>query len=157
MADQYTTGGRRLIADPNQPGVMMADPSQTDYNPNTAISVDQLNPVAPLNVPTPPPVVNPTESTVAGATATSKSLDQYIQELTPPETETSKAVDTLTQDISGLLPGLQGRGQAQLDAETAAGLPALKKGLADLNAQILSKVAEATKANAEYEKLTQTL
>lgn len=126
-----------------------------NYKPPTssAISLDQLNPVDPIKLPEAQPTANPLEATAAGAQATSKSLDQYIKELTPPETETSKQYDKLTADISSLLPGLGGRGEEQVKAEQDAGLPQLKTKLADLNAQILSKVAEAVKSNASYEQL----
>lgn len=118
---------------------------------NTAISVDQLNPVAPLTVPPAPPTTNPLETTAAGAQSTSKSLADYIKELTPPESETSAQYDKLSSDISSLLPGLGGRGQAQVTAEADAGLPELKKSLASLNSQILTMVAEANKSNAAYD------
>src|SRR3990167_6831612 len=134
------------------------DVTATYKSPTQAIPADALaTPQAPITVPTPPPTVNPTESTTAGATETSKSLDQYIKELTPSATETSKAVDVKTEEINALLPSTTGRGSAQLEAEKAAQLPQQKQQLAQLNAEILSKVAEANKANAEYEKLTQSL
>src|SRR3990167_9810125 len=134
------------------------DVTATYKSPTQAIPADALaTPQTPITVPTPPPTVNPTESTTAGATETSKSLDQYIKELTPSATETSKAVDVKTEEINALLPSTTGRGSAQLEAEKAAQLPQQKQQLADLNAQILSKVAEANKANAEYEKLITSL
>ncbi len=92
-----------------------------------AIPMDSLKPATPLTVPTAQPTVDPLAPAVAGATETTKSLDQYIKELTPPQTETSKQYDTLLGQINTLLPSTTGRGQAQLQAETDAGLPALKK------------------------------
>lgn len=124
---------------------------------STAISVDQLQNASPITLPTQTPTANPLDATSAGAQATSKSLQDYIKELTPPETQTSKDYNSLTSSLESLLPGLTGRGAEQVTAEQNAGLPDLKVKLANINAQILSKVAEANKTNASYEQLIANL
>lgn len=117
------------------------------------ITVGSLSPATPINLPTTTPTVNPLPGATAGADTTTKSLTDYIKELTPPPTETSKKVDDLTKQVGDLLPGLQGRGADQIQAEKDAGLPALKQRLADLNAAILTKTAEARQTDASYETL----
>lgn len=124
---------------------------------NTAIAVDKLNSATPLTVPNAKPTADSLDATSAGAQATSKSLDAYIKELTPPDTQTSKDYNSLTSSLESLLPGLTGRGTEQVTAEQNAGLPDLKVKLAGLNAQILAKVAEANKTNASYDQLIANL
>jgi surface antigen len=121
------------------------------------ISMAQMYPAQPITVPTAPATPNPAEATVASASETTKTLDQYIKEMTPQKTETSQQYDSILGELNNLLPGLTGRGSDQLAAETQAGLPDLKQKLAGLNAQILSKVAELTKSNASYEQLIANL
>jgi surface antigen len=122
-----------------------------------AVSVNSLTPASSLTVPTAQPSADSLAPAVASAGETSKSLEQYIKELTPPKTETSKQYDSIFNEINTLLPGTTGRGQAQLDAEAAAGLPEQKKKLAEINSQLLMKVAEATKVDQSYEQLIQQL
>ncbi len=117
---------------------------------NQAISLSQLNPATPLTLPPPTPSVNPLETTAAGAAATSKAIDQNIKAFFP-DTETRSKANEMQASLDALLPGLTGRGEAQLTAEQDAGLPELKKSLSALNSQILTQVAEANKANAAYD------
>lgn len=121
------------------------------------ITMAQMYPAQPITVPTAPATPNPAEATAASAAQTTKTLDQYIKELTPTPTATSQQYESLLGELNNLLPGLTGRGSDQLAAETQAGLPDLKQKLAGLNAQILSKVAELTKSNASYEQLIANL
>lgn len=131
--------------------------SNVQTDPTKAVSLDSLQPQTPLQVPTATPRPDSLAPAVASATQTSKSLQDYIKELTPPATETSNQYNALADQISQLLPGLGGRGEAQLSAETAAGLPEQKKRLADINAQLLTKVAEVTKSDTAYEQLIANL
>lgn len=145
--------------DPNAPKASFDTSSLLGSNAGQikSISLGSLTPATALELPATPPQANPTETATSGATETSKSLESYIKELTPPETETSKKYDSLVSELQTLLPGLKGRGEEQVKKEEEAGLPDLKKKLAEINAQILSKVAETTKTNASYEQLIQSL
>lgn len=84
---------------------------------------------------------NPT-AVVAGATATSKSIDDYIKMLDGPKTAIDTKYEKLLAEVEGLLPSQGGRGAAQLEAEKAAGVNDLKMRLATVNADILRKTAE---------------
>lgn len=119
----------------------------------TVPSLDTLGTQTPLDVNSTLPKTdsNPASTTVAGATSTTKSLQDYIKELTPPNTDTQNTADKLTSDISTLLGQDTGKDQAQADAEKAAGADVLKKQLVDLNAQILSRSAEYDATNTNLE------
>jgi hypothetical protein len=124
---------------------------------NQAISLDKLATANPITVPPATPTVDPLAGAVAGAEQTVKSYDEYLKTVTPPETETSKEYDRLVGDLDTLLPGLTGRGAAQSKAEADAGLPEKQKQLADINARILTAVAEAKQSDTSYEKLIANL
>lgn len=120
-----------------------------------AISVDAFSPVAPAPlVPQQPPNQTAT-GLIAGAEQGAKTLQDSITEATPPETDLSAQIKGLWGDVMGALPGLQGRGAAQAEAETATGVPTYSKELANMNAQILQKVAENKATQAQYQKLSQ--
>lgn len=144
---------REQIAQQAQNLAPVIQPGQSSQ----AITVGQLAPAQPMVVPQAPPTPNNLEPAVASAIQTSKSLADYIKELTPPETDTSKQYNSLLGDLNNLLPGLTGRGEAQLSAEQSAGIPELKKQLSELNAQILSKTAEANLINTKYDTLSTSL
>lgn len=108
---------------------------------NKILDVTQIAPQSSLAITNPVPGPDVAGATVAGAKAGAKSIDQYIAELTVPPTETEKKVEDLTTDISGLLEGTKGKFQSQLEEEEKAGIPMLKKRLADINASILSRTA----------------
>ena len=139
------------LTNPNQATLAQAYPSYQTPQAGSAISINQLEPASPIVVPPSPPQADPLVSTAAGAQATSKALDQTIKDFQP-ETETRTKYDEIAASLDSLLPGLTGRGAEQLQAEADVGIPALKKALAALNSQILTKVAEAEKANAAFEE-----
>ncbi len=122
-----------------------------------AVTMNSLTPATPLAIPKAQPAASPLAGATAGATETAKSLQDYIKEMTPEESETSKKVDSITSSLETLLPGLTGRGAEQVKAEQDAGLPELKKKLSDLSSQILMKVAEVTKSDASYEQMIQQI
>lgn len=122
-----------------------------------AITLGNLAPATSLNVPQATPTADPLAGTTAGAQQTSKSLQDYIKELTPPASESSKQYDVLTEQLNTLLPGLTGRGEAQLNAEQQAGITQQKQALASLNSQILQKVAEANQVSSQYEQINAAL
>lgn len=96
-------------------------------------------------------------SLVAGADATSKSIQDYINLLTPPVDANKQRYNDLLRQVEGMLPDQGGRGAAQLAAEQAGGVPQLKQQLADINAQILSKTASYKAAQAQYDILNQEI
>lgn len=124
-------------------------------------SVDSLQTQTPINVNStiPPNTVDTAGTMVASVPTVSKSIQDYITELTPPKTETQQKAEGLTEDISSLLEKTAGRTQSQQEAEVSAGVPELKKQLADLNAQILSKNAsyEATNTAVEGQAIPMSL
>lgn len=126
-------------------------------NAGRVLPVNQIAPASPMTIPTATPTPNAAPAAIAGADAAAKTLADYIKELTPPDTETSKNYDQLLGQVNQLLPGLTGRGADQLKGEQDAGIPGLSKQLADLNAEILAKSAELTQSNAQYEKAAQNV
>lgn len=113
---------------------------------NTAIPADQLGTGTAIKLPQPNPDTTAADGVVGGATQATKGIQDYLKEITPPETETSKSYNDLLGQINTLLPNLANKGQDQLQQEKNVGLPDLKKNLAALNAQILSRTAEYEKA-----------
>ena len=106
------------------------------------ITSDILVPTTPTQLPSTPTGANTAGAMVAGATAYTKTLQDYIKELTPATTP----AETQYQDILNKIAGLTGeqaqKGTEQLAKEAELGIPQLKKDLADINALILSKSAE---------------
>jgi len=114
---------------------------------DSAIAVDEITPEADIALPEITEPVDTGDATVAGAAETSKTLQDFITELTPTEkTETQEEADVLTGQITDLLKETGQRPIEQLEAEEELGLPGLRQDLAAINADILSK-------SAEYESL----
>lgn len=141
--------------DPNA-SLAKFDTSALLANPNQLLTVDQIGATKALDlgstIPNPgtpgATAANP-DAMVAGV----KSYSDYLAGVTPPKTDTQTKADTLTSEISTELPKLGGKQQALADAELAAGVPEMKKQLADMNALILSRTAgyEAAFQNAELQ------
>ncbi|MEK7180139.1 MAG: peptidoglycan-binding domain-containing protein [Patescibacteria group bacterium] len=93
------------------------------------------------------------DSIAAGADATLKSIQDYIDLLTPPESKGSKTVDDLIASINADLEGLKGRGASQLEAEQANGVNAKKQALQSVQNQMNIKLAEFKVKQVAYEKL----
>jgi hypothetical protein len=129
----------------------------TTTGPTGAISLESLNPALPLKVPPATPPSNKASSALAGAEATSKTIQDYIKEQTPPETDLSKQVKGLLDTTTSLLPGLEGRGAAQAQEEEQRGVNQYSKELAGLNSQILQGLAEQKAIDADYEKANQVI
>lgn len=79
---------------------------------------------------------------VAGSKAYQKTLQDYITALSTPETETDKKYQAILDKVAELTGQEANKGVDQLAAENAQNLPALKKSLADINAEILTRSAE---------------
>jgi hypothetical protein len=120
---------------------------------NTAITVDQLQPATAITVPQAPPTVNPLPGATEAATTTTKSLEDYIKANTPAPTALDNQYQGILDSISSLTGADANKSQDQLAGEQAAGLPDLKKQLADINARITMGVAEANKSTASYQDL----
>lgn len=116
-----------------------------------AIPTERLSPAPLIKVPSVSQDVSQADGMVAGAGESSKSIADYIKEVTPPETETSKQYSTIVDSINTLLPGLANRSTDQLQAEKEAKLPQLKQQLGEINAQILTRNAAYEKAFADAE------
>lgn len=82
--------------------------------------------------------VNEAGAMVAGA---STNIAEIMKQMTPPETEADKKQQSLLDQMASLVGDQANKAADQLTAEQSAGLPDLKKQFADINAQILSKVA----------------
>lgn len=118
--------------------------SQVQTIPKTGdITTDSLKSAEPINLGiSETPTTDEANAMAAGAKATTKTLADYIKELTPAPTETSKQTDDLTSQINSLSQSLVNQGSDQLAAETAQGLPTLKNDLSAVNAEIQTKTAE---------------
>ena len=133
---------------------VFADPNQI-INPVTNQTAESLTPATPLIVPPPTHTPDLASDVMAGAEATSKTIQDYIKEQTPPETELSKQIQSLLRETTAALPGLEGRGAEQGLAEQRTGVPKYSQELAGLNAQILQGLAEQKATEARYEKMKQ--
>jgi hypothetical protein len=113
-----------------------------------AVPVNNLGATQAITLPTPTPTVNPTDGTVASATAMSKDLANY----TPPPAPSQGAFDTANSAYQSSLQGMTGQGATQVASEQAAGIPQISTDIAALNSQILMATADANKTNASYEQ-----
>lgn len=141
----------------NAQALTLPNYSTPNTGSSSAISLDQLQSQPNINLPTPTPTASPLAGATASADQTSKSLQDYIKEITPAPTALDTQQQSLIDAISKLSEADTGRGAAQLSAEQAAGIPDLKKNLADINARILTKVAEANQSDKSYEQLIANL
>lgn len=123
-------------------GLATFDTSKILSQPNQLIPVSSIVPQPPLVIPQPQQGVDNAGAVVAGAKEATKSIEQYIKELIPPETETEKKYKNIIGELEGLIPEQAGRGAALAAKEMELGVPEKRKMLADLNAQILSKSAQ---------------
>jgi hypothetical protein len=141
--DQYNVLGQ--IGETGTPGSYL-------YGTKKAIDATALGEaVAPVKLPEVTQGQDPS-GMVAGATATQKTLQDYINEISKTEkTQAQTAQSGFLDQIAGLTKELEGRGAEQLSAEEKLGLPTMTKELADLNAQITTKLAEYNDANIRIE------
>lgn len=165
MADQYIQQGNEAVAsqtgDTGSPannsfGFMdgssfNASGSQIAPPTNRNIPVGQVGSTKAIDLPQ-PESIDLSSGVVESAKTGSKSITDYLKELSAPETAAGQTQSKLLADLQSLIPQTGGKAQAQLDAEQAQGIPTLKADLASLNSQILSKVAEFDKISNEIEK-----
>lgn len=145
---QYFTGQQ-----PNSTAPLASfDTSALLAAPNRVLNVNQISPQPQINLPILQKPVDPLGAAVVNeAKSTSVSLQEYINQVTPTETEAERQQKAILQKIQETFPETLGRGQAQLQSEQEQNLPELKKQFADLNAQILAEVAGAEKLTADLE------
>ena len=95
------------------------------------------------------------DALVAGAVNTSAEVQKSLATAQETETDLAKQFKATSQDISSLLPDLQGRGAEQLAEEAKQGVPQLQTQLADVNSQMTTRLAEYQKLQADYQVLSQ--
>lgn len=93
------------------------------------------------------------DAVAAGADMTSKSIDDYVKLLTPPETAESREKKGLYTEIKEKLRGVEGRGNAQLEEEKKRGVEEKKQTLLNYQTQLKQKTAEYAVKKAKYEAL----
>lgn len=135
---------------PATPGYNSALPTSTTIagNPITApIPVGQTSSQPTLNLA--PTITTPNTSaadgTVATVPATTKSVSDYISELTPPTTAADTEQQGILDSISALTGAEGNKGQDQANAESAAGIPGLKTTLQGLNNDLATNAASYNK------------
>jgi hypothetical protein len=119
---------------------------QTPAPTGQAISLDQMQPETPIQLPKYDYSKNSADSLVASLQPLTGSLDTYIQALTPKETQLDQSQNAIIGRINELLPQSGGRQQAAAKEQQNQGIPQLQRQLQDLNNQI-------NIGNAEYAKL----
>lgn len=115
------------------------------------IAADALSASAPIQMPQPSADTTGATAMAAGAEAGAKTIGDYIKEITPPETETSKQYNDILGSINNLLPELGNKKAEQAKVEKQLGIPDTRKQLAELNGLMTSRLAEYNKAIAETE------
>src|SRR3990167_7351595 len=90
---------------------------------------------------------------VASVIAGQKTLQDYINQLTPPQSETDKKYNDILSRYDTLLESSAGKAQATAQAQIDAGVPQLKVQLQNINNAILIKNAEYAQLVAEQEAL----
>lgn len=115
--------------------------------PQAAVITPQsLQPAKPITLPQVTPDTTSANSMVSGI---QKSVDNYNNLLTPTDAATKTAqasADTVTKRINDLIGLETGKGAEQITAEQTAGLPDLKKQLADINGQVTQRIANYNSA-----------
>jgi hypothetical protein len=109
---------------------------------STGINSSNLTPTQPINLP--PPVQSPdtTNSIVGGAQQTSKSVQDYVNQLTPTQpTAADQQQQSILNSIAGLTGQDTGKDQALLDAQHVTGATQDQADLTSLNNQLLTKTA----------------
>lgn len=110
-----------------------------------SVSIDQLAPATPINLPTPAPTANP-DGLVSGVQAGQKSLADYMSSLTPPATAADTQNQALLDSMAQLTAQDTGQTQAKAQAKIDAGVPTFQKLLTELNGKV-------NIGNAEYAQL----
>jgi len=115
--------------------------AKTNFN-FEPMTLDDFNPEPEIELPEDQTDDGLANDMIGGAGSYTKTLDDYIKSLTPPETETSRQVGTLADEMAELRKQFALKPEDQLRAEKEVGLPGLKKDLAEINTQINTRLAE---------------
>lgn len=89
------------------------------------------------------------DSMFAGAAT---SMAELIKSITPAQTDTEKRQQQILDKMISSAEGTKDLLAEQLTTEQSAGLPGMRAQFADINAQILTKLAEGKALDASYEK-----
>lgn len=130
------------------PNVFGSSASTTPTTPSTSaplsntIGSQQLSSSQQIQLP--PPVQSPdtSDGIVAGAQQTSKSVQDYINQLTPTQpTAVDQEQQELLNNVSTLTSEDTGKNQALINAQNASGATQDQQDLTNLNNQLLTKTA----------------
>lgn len=124
-------------------------PTNPSQGQPVVIQPAQTTGAAPLTLPQPANTITQADSTIAGAGQTSKTIQDYLNKLETPKTALDNTQQAYIDRLNQLYGSNVGKAQETANLEDTSGLNTLKKQLADLNGQILTK-------NAEYVKLRDT-
>jgi len=123
-----------------------------------SITTDSLADATPLDIPEPKPVITGgNDAMIAGVEQDQATIAANIKTLTPPATDLSTQIEDLLGDVGDLAGKQTGRGQAQITAENEAGVGEFGGELADINAQIKSKIAERNAFTANFRAQNQAI
>lgn len=133
----YATGGQALPS---------GYPAGT---PSDKITADSFNKPTQINVPN----VQPLDLTTANGMVqgANTELQNIINSLTVTQTPTEQKQKTLLDSMASLVGEQSNKAADQLTAEQSSGLPQLRQQFADINAKILSKMAEYKVLTADQE------
>src|SRR4051812_6668833 len=92
-----SAGHQNYLANIVKTGSTTPTPSASPTTP----TVDSLNTASPINLGStyPTTTVDTAGAAVAGANSTSKSLEDYLKELTAPKSDVQTKTDKLTEDV----------------------------------------------------------
>ncbi len=143
MALQYDQN--QAVADQTITQDQLAARSNAAINPGV-ITLDQLKPATPINLPSVPPTTGVADSLMSGVGTGQKSLQDYINSLTPAPTELDSKNQAILDRIATLTGQDAGKSQATAQANIDSGAVDFQKKLTDLNGQV-------NIGNAEYMKI----
>lgn len=92
-------------------------------------------------------------ASVAGASAATKSIEQYIKELTPPATPEKQSYQNILNEISALTGKQEQKGEDTLKAQEAAGIKQKQQELMNFSNEMNMKVAEYDQLKQSYDQL----
>lgn len=118
----------------------------TEVASSPVIPVDQISNQSKINIPNPQPTADNSQALVNTAAGTSKSLQDYITQLTPPTTALDSQNQAILDKIASLTGQDTGKEAYRATQEAQNGANDLQRQLTDLNGQI-------TTGNAEYQQL----
>ena len=94
------------------------------------------------------------DTIASSADAVIKSIQDYIDMLTPPETDTSKRLDDLISDLEENLEDRQDKGAAQLEEEEEYGVQEKRNSLTAIQSKIQTRMAEFNQVQAQLQQLS---